>query len=623
MADELRKLQEVLDAGFIDEREFNRRKAEILQNNPGLACQSSDNGEQSSEPTNLYSSQPTNSSLYEPNSAYNTPSYLQSSGSYQFESPSTSLYSYSTHDSNNTSSSLYPTGSYGVPQSDLRNSTSYDIPQTDDLRSSNSYDIPTEPEDSHSSLYPSGSYSIPQEMNLRNSYDIPQTDDLRSSNSYDIPIETPQVIPQTDYSLRSSSSAYDIPADDSSTSLYNFSSGVENVSHQMGQSSSGSSSLLNMVKQSYEDANLDESVRNDILENLENFFKTIQLCDISGILAKNTLKSQSIEEQKKSFSIGKELLSQALGKLKHVTPPVEWKQSYYNYGSTGVVGGAAQKYDDSLSFTYISVGEKTTSRANIWDWVNENQKAVQESVSEYLSSSRIFDRDDLCLNYQANLHHIPAVLFSDSWNTLVNLEMKQCDLVDIPAEIANLTRLRFLNLSWNHIKTICPEIEQCKQLRVVDFSYNSIKVVQRSFFAALTELKKVNLFYNPLETVEDEDYKEYIDKNSSTKYTATSTMPHTIAHSHYALFPPIYGSGGSGYTGLENPGVPKSSWSAMPVQSSHEKIKPSARMQEKQQLLIQQIEASSMTNKHSTHSVVEQSPWSYLHTQKVIDFWGC
>jgi Leucine-rich repeat (LRR) protein len=71
-------------------------------------------------------------------------------------------------------------------------------------------------------------------------------------------------------------------------------------------------------------------------------------------------------------------------------------------------------------------------------------------------------------------HIIPYDLCEEYRDRLIYLNLSNNNLVEITAQIGNLSLLKELNLSHNKLKTIDVALGQCIRLRKLDLSYNEL-----------------------------------------------------------------------------------------------------------------------------------------------------
>ncbi len=71
---------------------------------------------------------------------------------------------------------------------------------------------------------------------------------------------------------------------------------------------------------------------------------------------------------------------------------------------------------------------------------------------------------------------IPYNLCVDYSDNLIYLNLSFNKIVEITAEIGNLTLLKELNLSYNCLKKLDPAIGKCIRLRKIDVSFNQLVI---------------------------------------------------------------------------------------------------------------------------------------------------
>ncbi|OQR99413.1 hypothetical protein THRCLA_06532 [Thraustotheca clavata] len=107
-------------------------------------------------------------------------------------------------------------------------------------------------------------------------------------------------------------------------------------------------------------------------------------------------------------------------------------------------------------------------------------------------------------NGEIHLHQGSWVRLDDViWtqgHLLIVLDVQRNQLVDIPAQIANLVLLRVLNLSYNRLQTLPDEIGSCAQLLHLYVQHNYLKSLPRSI-QSCKRLETMDLSDNNLKTL--------------------------------------------------------------------------------------------------------------------------
>lgn len=85
------------------------------------------------------------------------------------------------------------------------------------------------------------------------------------------------------------------------------------------------------------------------------------------------------------------------------------------------------------------------------------------------------------------------------------LNLSNCNLTEIPAEVFELKNLKKLNLSGNKIEKIPKDIEKLNRLETLDLSNNKIKIFY-SKLCNLSKLKVLNLNNNGIKTIPKQIY---------------------------------------------------------------------------------------------------------------------
>jgi Leucine-rich repeat (LRR) protein len=105
------------------------------------------------------------------------------------------------------------------------------------------------------------------------------------------------------------------------------------------------------------------------------------------------------------------------------------------------------------------------------------------------------------------------VLYLPDFINLHQLYLSNNNFQEIPYEVSELEQLEVLDLSYNKINTIFPEIEYLKNLKVLFLAHNNISVIPTEL-ATLTELTQIDLTGNPLTKATIDQLKIYFPKAS-------------------------------------------------------------------------------------------------------------
>jgi Leucine-rich repeat (LRR) protein len=129
---------------------------------------------------------------------------------------------------------------------------------------------------------------------------------------------------------------------------------------------------------------------------------------------------------------------------------------------------------------------------------NKPKKKTESSLAELSDKSKtslIIQQKDL--NNSENLAHF-AALVKQHKNTIETLVLRECSLTSIPICVRKLSKLRRVNLDYNHLNSFDATLLASDSIEEVSLSHNSLSEFPPKHCACVASLTKLNLSYNSI-----------------------------------------------------------------------------------------------------------------------------